>query len=302
MSLYMAVERDRWIGAPIDRRGRPRPFAGWFRKLFAALEDTRFHALRRRVPVRLVVPRSERRLSRALYVFGPLTGMAFAVSNAGPREAAREDDLGTGAPIGIQVDTFLRAFEQALDARGVPFAIVEADDAGGAAIQGAQWVVCATSGGLSPALFDRLAAASTSGCAVTFGPERPSRDASLRPLPAPFAWDAVQDASDTVPLFVSDAPAAADNAVSRAIEALGLPTFACDPHGVLASVHEDAAGVPRVLFMINPTPGDLVARASLGDPTMRTARDLFEDEEIPIRGGSVEARLPPRTVRLFALA
>ncbi len=302
MSLYMAVERDRWIGAPIDRRGRPRPFAGFFRKLFSALEDTAFHTLRRRVPVRLVVPRSERRLARALYAFGPLTGMAFAVSNTGPREAAREDDLGTGVPMGIQVDTFLRAFEQALDARGVPFAIVEADDSGEVAIGGAEWVVCATSGGLSPALFDRLAAASRAGCAVTFGPEKPARDGALRPLPEPFTWEAVQDVGDTVPLFVGDAPAAADNAVSRAIEALGLPTFACDPHGMLASVHEDASGAPRVLFMVNPTDGDLVARASLGNTALHTARDLFEDEEIPIRGGSVEARVPPKTVRMFALA
>ena len=48
--------------------------------------------------------------------------------NAGARERCIEDDLGTGSPLGIEVDTLVRAFEQALDARGVPFAVVEAVD------------------------------------------------------------------------------------------------------------------------------------------------------------------------------
>jgi beta-galactosidase len=59
-SAYMAVERDRWVGAPIDAHGRERPFARRFEELHRALERTRFHTLRRRAPVRLVVPRSLR--------------------------------------------------------------------------------------------------------------------------------------------------------------------------------------------------------------------------------------------------
>src|SRR6185436_16399058 len=44
-NVYMAVERDRWIGSPIDRHGRPRPFAAFWRKLIAALDATAFHTL-----------------------------------------------------------------------------------------------------------------------------------------------------------------------------------------------------------------------------------------------------------------
>ena len=64
-NLYMAVERDRWIGAPIDPHGRPRPMAEAYARLLAALDRTAFHTLRRRAPVRLVVPRALRRLARA---------------------------------------------------------------------------------------------------------------------------------------------------------------------------------------------------------------------------------------------
>jgi beta-galactosidase len=71
-NLYMAVERDRWIGAPIDPHGRPRPLAAKYARLLAALDRTAFHTLRRRTPVRLVVPRALRRLARVTHAFGPL--------------------------------------------------------------------------------------------------------------------------------------------------------------------------------------------------------------------------------------
>ncbi|MEZ4293858.1 MAG: hypothetical protein R3B70_02695 [Polyangiaceae bacterium] len=300
MNLYMAVERDRWIGSPIDRHGRPRPFAGFFRRLFTALESTRFHTLRRRVPVRIVLPRTERRLTRALHAFGPFPGTVFAVANAGARERCIEDDLGTGSPLGIEVDTFLRAFEQALDARGVPFCIVESL-ADSAPLADASWLICATSGSLSPALFDRLAAAQSRGAAVSFGPQKPTFDAGFRPLTAPFAWEALRESPQEVPLFVDPTPAAVDNAVSRAIESLGLPTFACDPHGLLATVHEDSEGTPRVLFLVNPTDADVVCQVSIPGTTAREARDLLKDETIPLSHGAIEARVPEKTVRMFRL-
>lgn len=300
MNLYMAVERDRWIGAPIDRRGRPRPFAAFFRRLFDALDKVAFHTLRRRAPVRVVLPRLERRLARALHVFGPVPGMAFSVSNTGARERCLEDDLGGQGPHAVLVDTFVRAFEQALDARGVPFAQVEALGAD-VPLGDARWVVCATSGGLFPGLFDRLATAQAGGAAITFGPVRPDLDGSMRPLATPFPWEAFREAGGDVPLFVDEAPASIDNAVARAVEALGLPTFACDPHGLLATVHEDDAGLPRVLFLLNPTDNDVVGRVSVPGAAISEAHDLLGDERIPVIHGAVEARIEPKTTRMLAL-
>src|SRR6185437_15321898 len=90
-NVYMAVERDRWIGSPIDQHGRPRPFAAFWRKLTAALEATAFHTLVRRAPVRILIPRSERRLARVMHAFGPLTGAFFSIIGAGARESCFED-------------------------------------------------------------------------------------------------------------------------------------------------------------------------------------------------------------------
>ncbi|MBK8937394.1 MAG: beta-galactosidase [Polyangiaceae bacterium] len=95
-NLYMAVERDRWIGAPIDPHGRERPFSLFWRKLTHALAKLDFERLRRRAPVRILIPRNERRLARVTHAFGPVSGAFFSVAGAGARESCLEDDLGLG--------------------------------------------------------------------------------------------------------------------------------------------------------------------------------------------------------------
>src|SRR5262249_35163775 len=127
-NVYMAVERDRWIGAPIDPHGRARPFAAFWRKLSAALARTSFFSLVRRAPVRVLTPRSERRLARVMHAFGPITGAFFAVIGKGARESALEQDLGLGYPLGIESESFVRTFELALEARGVAYARVGGED------------------------------------------------------------------------------------------------------------------------------------------------------------------------------
>ena len=172
-NLYMAVERDRWIGAPIDCHGNPRPMAAEYERLLRALDRTAFHTLRRRrAPVRLVVPRALRRLARATHAFGPLTPALFNVAGAGWRETVIERDFGLDAPPVMAAEAYLRAFERALHTRGVPFAY-----AGGETVQlsteGAQWIVCASAGGLAPHFVESLRRRAKGGAIVTMGPRAP---------------------------------------------------------------------------------------------------------------------------------
>ncbi|WP_437286715.1 beta-galactosidase [Sorangium sp. So ce406] len=296
-NIYMAVERDRWIGAPIDPHGRPRPFAAFWRKLSAALEATAFHTLRRPAPVRIVTPRTERRLSRVMHAFGPLTGAFFSIMNFGARDRCLEDDLGLGYPLAVESDTFVRAFEEALDGRGVPYAHVGGEDRD-VSLAGARWIICATAGGLSPELFARLEAAAGQGTLITLGPREPAFDGAFRQLPQPYDLKRLLAPGQNLPALLQDDPAAADSAVSRAIDALGLPTFACDPSTVFATLHEDASGAPRVLFLLNPEDADVVARVTV---RASRARDVLDDARFEARRGALEVRLMPRTVRMLAL-
>jgi beta-galactosidase len=295
-NVYMAVERDRWIGAPIDPHGRPRPFAAFWKKLGAALDRTDFYRLVRKAPVRILTPRTERRLARVMHAFGPVTGAFFSVAGKGARESASESDLGLGYPLAIDADGYARTFEQALEARGVPFAHVGGEDRE-VSIDGARWIVCATSGGLKPELFARLAQAAEGGVRVSFGPRMPAFDGAFRALEKPYDFGIFGGDS----ALVADDPAAADAAVAHAIEALSLPTYACDPDGIFATMHEDADGKPRVLFVLNPGEHDVLARVHAGGESASVAVDLIDEANFEARRGAFELRMPPRTVRMLAL-
>jgi beta-galactosidase len=304
-NLYMAVERDRWVGAPIDARGVPRPFADEYRALAKAFERVELHTLRRRAPVRLVVPRALRRLARATHAFGPITPAAFYVVGSGYRESCLEDDFGLGEIAPLEAEAYLRAFERALTARGVPFAY-----AGGESVEesttDAKWIVCATAGGLKPDVVDKLKVASARGARVTIGPRVPTRDGSLRPLDEPLDVTGLE----VEPL--EDA-ARADALVARRIEELGLPTYPVDPPDVFVAVHEDDQGEPRVLFVMNPTNENVTANVSL--PGAKHLEDLLPDSRasrsqlvaaaatarVAREAGSFPVEVPARSVRLFAV-
>lgn len=298
-NMYMAVERDRWIGAPIDPHGRERPFALFWRKLSSAMEKVDFFDLRRRVPVRIVIPRNERRLARVMHAFGPVSGAFFSVAGAGARESCFEDDLGQGFSAPVDADAFTRLLEGALEARGVPFAHVGGEDRD-VSFEGASWICCISSGGMSPALFSKLATASASGSLVTLGPRAPERGGARRPLLEPLDLSRLAQSHREVPVVCGDDPGAVEALVARAIDKLSLPTYAVDPDNVYATVHEDSAGKPRVLFLINPTDADCAARVTLS-PSLTTATDLLKDQVHAIENGIVDVRVKPKTVRMLAL-
>ena len=289
-NLYMAVERDRWIGAPIDSHGRPRPMAERYRRLLAALDEAQLHTLRRRAPVRLVVPRALRRLARAMHAFGPVTPALFNVVGVGWRESVIERDFGLGASPLVAAEGYLRAFERALHARGVPFAYAGGETAQHS-IAGADWVVCASAGGLKPALVASLHAARRAGVVVTLGPRAPELDGSMRPLRRPLEIDGLE----IEPL---DDLARADALVARRIDELELPTWPTDPPSVHVTVHEDDGG-PRVVFVMNPTAADVVARISLAGATALV--DLIDEQRVPRVGGAFELTVPARVVRMMGV-
>jgi beta-galactosidase len=233
-----------------------------------------------------------------MHAFGPVTGAFFSVAGKGARESVSEEDLGLGYPLGIAADSFARTFEAAVEARGVPFACVGGEDRD-VSLEGARWIVCATSGGLNPALFRRLEEKATEGVRVTLGPREPLFDGAYRPLAAPLDLARLR-LSDGAPVLLEDDPAAADAAVSRAIAELGLPTWACDPDGIFATVHEDGTGRARVVFVLNAGDGDVLAHVHLGVPASR-AVDLLDDTTFGIDRGALEVRMTPRTVRMLAL-
>jgi beta-galactosidase len=283
-SLYMAVDRDRWVGAPIDVHGSPRPLADRYKMLFQALDRAKFPALRRRAPVRLVVPRALRRLARASHAFGPLTPALFHILGAGWHESAF-DDIGEETNPVQSGEEFLRSFETSLRARGVPFSYAGGETLD-ASTEGAQWVVCATPVALKRDFFASLHKLVGSNVRVTIGP-------SVGGLPDTSGLE-IESLGDR---------ARADALVAKRIDELMLPTYAVDPAGASVTVHEDASGKERVVFVLNPQ--DEPSSVKVGLPArIEGLTPIFPargDDEPILRGvGGFEVPLGPREVRVFA--
>jgi beta-galactosidase len=283
----MAVERDRWLGSPVDREGGMRPFAAFFKKLSVAYDDVDFGALVRDVPARLVVPRSVRRLARVMHAFGPVSQAGFRVFGGGMRETVFEDDVdfgdGTREAPPMRAARILVAAERALEEEGIPWALVDGGDAG-IALAGAKWAVVPTACGLGAPLLESLARAMEHGTAVSFAPATPTRDAHFRPL-SPKAAKALPDAE----VLVGDE--ATDVAAIRAhfhgvFDARARIT--ARPSPCAATVHRDAAGKPRVVFLVNPTKARQHVDATIAGVT--SLRDLLDGTSFDLAAGvTVEA-------------
>jgi beta-galactosidase len=296
-NLYMAVERDRWIGAPYDRRGRRRSFAERWSRLSDALERVSFHTLVRDTPVHLVVPRSLRRLQRVLHAFGPLSAVAFQIAGRGAADGGLEDPLDLGTPFAIDAELFLRRFEEELERQRIPFAVVGGDLVE-YSLEHARWTVIACSGGLERGIVEAASRGLVDGRAVAFGPHFPERDEALIPREPPS--ELRQPSPGELPSFVELEPSRIAEAVGRAREVLGLPAFSAEPAELAVTLHRDGSGRPRVMFAINAHPHALEARVeSVG---ASRAEDLLDGSIVSAVSASFSFTVPERSVRMFALS
>jgi len=293
-NLYMAVQRDRWIGAPVDEHGRRHESFAFWQKLVAALERTRFWELERQVAVALVVPRSLRRLFRALHAFGPLSSACFEIAGGGARDACVEDDFGLGSPRAVETASFLRELERGLERLGVPFAY-SGSDTFERALSRSRWVLVASSGALKPELVDRVMQARAGGRAVSFGPYLPERDAAFHPLARPPG----PGGDERVPLVVPAGPEELAPALERICKSLSLPALAVPPAPARVTLHVDASGRPRVAFVINAEQSSTTVRLSL--PELRGATDLLDGAHFRGSRSTLEIPIEPLAVRMLAL-
>ena len=292
-NVYMAVGRDRWIGGPIDSRGRSRPSADFWQRLLSALERVRFHELSLDLPVRVLVPRCFRRLQRVLHAFGPASAAAFSITGEASARGGLEQRLDFDVPVTLEAEGFLARLEDALDAERIPYAL-QGLDLLEQALEKGRWIIVLCAGSLEAVHTERLARAVMGSQAVSVGPRMPERNERCRRstsrIPTP------ENARVTVHL-PTDVPALRAT-VSRIVAELELPRLAADPVDVHTSLHLDAQGVPRVLFVLNAA--DREHSASVPAPAAK-AVDALSGEAIMRRGAHFVLTVPARTVRMLEL-
>lgn len=291
-NLYMAVERDRWIGSPIDRFGARRPSFDFWEKLSDAVQRTRFFELSRAADVCVVVPRSMHRLERLLHAFGPLSAAAFDIMGLGAYDSCREE--GPFAEGLFEAERFLRALLAELSLTGLAYR-VSGNDSARHALSQSRFGLVVTAGGLERELWQTLDEAAASGAVLRFGPRLPRTSPSgLDPLPelSPEA------AARTRVLSQGELSAELDQ-LSEAHSPLRL---AAGP-GLRTSLFRDGSGAPRVLFVTNTTPAPALAKLALTalGGAVSEAVDALDGESFRATFGSLEAPLSPQSVRMLEL-
>lgn len=292
-NIYMAVDRDRWLGAPISSSGEARPEAAFWRSLIAAMDRVGFAELERRVAVSLVVPRSFRRLARVLHAFGPVSQAAFEVMGRGLTQCIAEAGVDRVGGALIATQQLLDQLWARLEDLGISVGIIGGDLLD-EAIERSAWVVVASCGALEADIASAAQRHYEAGGAISLGPFLPTRDASMQaaayPIPAPRA-----DSQLPWQLGLGGVMAS----VERALEELRLPrTHINKPLKI--TLHHDRQGTPRVAFVINPTSKATRARCHIEQ--LSGAQDCLTEQQFSVESGVLELEVAARSVRMLELS
>jgi beta-galactosidase len=257
LNLYMAVDRDRWYGAPIDEQGAERPAASLYGKLISALRESGFHDLSRRTEVGILLPKEYVRLSRATHTLGALSPTLLDLAGVGATAACLQDTLGFASPIQVEWARFVDHFARALSEASIPYVYIESD-AEDARLSGLRMVITPSFEVTDAVRWQRVCAFAANGGHVVYGPRLPSLDGAIRarafaePLHATFA--------------PSYEPADAARLVADLAQRLDLQrNLAATPSSVEVVTHESSQGV-RALFVVCDRAGSVHTEVTLPEP------------------------------------
>jgi len=315
-NLFMAVERDRFYGAAIDRTGALERHAVWIRTLVAALDEVDWPALRRTAAIAVVEPRADARFGQATCAIDPMTPVVAEALGLGPGGAA---ELGSD-PAAVTQRRWQAAITRALDAARVPYTIVDESvtERELAELAGLRAVIAPTLERIDRGLAHTLrAVAEHRRAIVVIGPGTPTHDE----LGQPFA-DAIPrrvgrlkaGSLEDIPGLAADLAALAgdpsdvwqidkrseievDGGIDKRSEIEGGGGID-RPDDVQAYAHADTAGVVRVVFVASDLPKPASA-VLLVDEDTRSLRDPFGHERIVVDAGRATIALGPGGVRML---
>lgn len=291
-NLYMAVERDRWIGAPIDRFGARRPVFEFWQSLNEAVQRTRLFELSRAADVCIVVPRSLHRLERLLHAFGPFSAAAFDIMGLSAYDSCLEQGP-FAAPL-FAAERWLRRLLEALAAEGIAYR-VSGNDSAEHALSTSRFGFVLSAHGLERELWDALTEVAGRGTELCFGPELPRTGPNGLEALAPLS----EAAAGRIKRVAEPELAAELAALTQRHGALRLVAG----QGVRTSLFRDRNGQSRVLFVTNTTPETRVARlevSALGSEVSR-ALDALDGDAFRATFGALEVPLSPHSVRMLEL-
>jgi beta-galactosidase len=289
IGLHGAVQHDRWIGGPIDVRGRTRPTAERWQNLFTALTGLRHWELSRHAPVCIALPRGLDRLDR----LG--SAVPFGLPFAGRNRRQSEGETDPVRDAAAEASEFIGMLERVLDKMRIPYGFAPAENLE-RSFGVAAWTIVVCPGALDATLATAISQHALAGRPISVGPRPPERDGHF--LPAAVRLPTVQNAP--VPLLLPRGPATLMELVTTTLESLRVAPLPAEPETIHTTLHVDSDNKARALFVINPTGEETSARVSA--PGAISTMDALTGDYISVTDERLSLTVAPRTVRLLALA
>lgn len=302
-NLFMAADRDRYYGAPIDAGGRRRRDEVG-RGVSALIEaicqpDLELHRLRLRAPVAVVVPRLYPRMTQASWALGPMLPPALAALGLELADAVTADDFGFAEPVQRRWLEVLARLGEALVEGDLGWVLVDGDAAAERLeALGPQVVIALTFEAIDDGLWGALLARVEAGSELIFGPRAPELNEDFEPLggaePRGLELGAGVDwGAGRLRLEALDDEAVCRELVAELASRPEMtPAYGCAEPGVEVTVLE-RAGEARALGVLE-LEGER-RRVALRTPAGVSARDLQRGGEVEL--GALE--LEPYGVRLL---
>lgn len=262
-NLYMAVDRDRWYGSPIDARGHARPRAEAWRKLLGALTALEVPRLTRDAKVGIVVPQIYRRLARATHLLGGMVSpAALEIAQARPVDGCRDECFGLSGPPQILFWEALGHFSAALTRAQIPYVLIDSDAEEGR-FACLNIIFTPSYEFMDNGLWHRLQASARQGATIYFGPHVPARDSRMRPADFETVGRMIQvDPEDAQAL---------STLIDHELGSYASP-YQADTPAVEVTVHR-AGHADRVLFVMNKS--DEAVHATVTVPRPMRLRDAL---------------------------
>jgi len=320
-SRYMVVERNKWLGSPINREGyiKADSFA-LHKRISSLMKKIDWANLQKASDVLLLVNRDYDRLEAAatlLPVVGDFLEPVFGFSEYPDATIVSDEDFGFAEPIQIKKSSWFNAFYNALTELGYIF------DIGDTALDVEillryKAVVIPAFEFISESVATKLCDYMKRGGTVVLGPRIPSLSERFKPLAVLETWmKAAREVNLTsddglegfAARFVSGPGGlvliSELQKVSPALDAILRELGACrikksEPRvDVVLHKGEATDGSQLfVLFVANPTEEAINLRVELPS-SAKIVRDLWEDKEIEIRGDVLERHMPPYTIGIY---
>jgi beta-galactosidase len=291
MNLYMAVDRDRWYGAPVDADGRARPGSEEIAALLAALGRIEHHALERVCRAAILVPREYLRLARASHTTGFASPLWLEATGQSPVFTASDEPLGLDVAVQQRFWSLIESASAALRRANVPFTLIDSE-CDLERLEGLACLVVPSYEFAAPERWKLVTGFAARGGLVAFGPTAPRSDDTLRARPFEVPADALR--------FEADDAAALSEVVSELVRArpeIVSPARATAP--VEVCLHERAGRV-RAVWLVHPGGRAREVRVE-GLPLgpNESLRDALGGRVHAVQDGAFTVELAPASVRLF---